>query len=390
MTAAAPQTICFPFVGSEVGGSHISALGLIRHLDRRRFVPLVLLQSRTGALARLFEEAGVETEIAPSTPALTFNARLRPRDAMRLALATGRLARDLKRRGVRIVHTNDGRSHATWGLAARLAGAKFVWHHRGDPRAKGLRFLAPILSHRVVAVSRFASPRKGLLSAAGRTAVIHSPFATDVPADRIAMRARILAELGLSQDTRLVAFSGTLVDRKRPLLFVDAIAELVARQPDIPVAGLLFGEAFDGLDDAAKARAETTGIGTRIHLMGFRPGGADWIAGCDLLLVPAVDEPFGRTLIEAMLTGTPVVATRSGGNEEAIVDGRTGLLVPPEDAGALAAAAQMLLADPERYAGIAANARAHALARYGEPRHAAAVMAVYDAVLRHPLPAGAE
>ena len=85
-------------------------------------------------------------------------------------------------------------------------------------------------------------------------------------------------------------------------------------------------------------------------------------------MVPAIDEPFGRTLIEAMLIGTPVVATASGGNVEAIRDGRNGLLVPPEDAEALAIACRSLLSDAWRYREIADSgpvAGAVALRRIG-------------------------
>jgi glycosyltransferase involved in cell wall biosynthesis len=98
-------------------------------------------------------------------------------------------------------------------------------------------------------------------------------------------------------------------------------------------------------------------------------------------MVPAIDEPFGRTLIEAMLVGTPVVATASGGNIEAIRDGHNGLLVPPENAEALAEGCRSLLADVGRHRAIAETARAQARARFGEMAHANAVMALYGEML---------
>src|SRR3546814_7063412 len=86
--------------------------------------------------------------------------------------------------------------HVTWGPAARLAGRKLLGHHRSSPRAKGLRFLAPLLAHRVASVSRFAAPRPGVFSAAGRCTVVHSPFDTDAPkADRVARRTDAIKEL---------------------------------------------------------------------------------------------------------------------------------------------------------------------------------------------------
>jgi glycosyltransferase involved in cell wall biosynthesis len=111
-------------------------------------------------------------------------------------------------------------------------------------------------------------------------------------------------------------------------------------------------------------------------LMGYRSPGADWIGGCDLLLVSAVDEPLGRTLVEAMLVGTPVIATRSGGNPEAVLDGM-GLLVPPDHAEAMAQAAVQLIGDAATCAEMVTRARTSALERFGAERHVAAISAIY-------------
>jgi glycosyltransferase involved in cell wall biosynthesis len=78
-----------------------------------------------------------------------------------------------------------------------------------------------------------------------------------------------------------------------------------------------------------------------------------------------VDEPFGRTLIEAMLLGTVVVAAASGGNPEAIRDGVTGHLVPADDAVAFAERTLGLLADSARKGALAEAARREALERFG-------------------------
>ena len=116
--------------------------------------------------------------------------------------------------------------------------------------------------------------------------------------------------------------------------------------------------------------------------MGFRYPPESWMAASDLLLVTAVDEPFGRTLIEAMLLGTPVIAADSGGNPEAIEDGRTGFLVAPDDIAGFAARAAELLRDQARWRAIGATAQADARSRFGLERHAQAIMAIYDRMLR--------
>jgi glycosyltransferase involved in cell wall biosynthesis len=248
-------TICFPFVGDLIGGSHISASGLLRKLDHSRFRPLVLVQHGDGPVAALLAEAGIAFETAPPTLDLEHGQPISTRTARRLIAEAPTLARFLKSRGVDIVHCNDGRTLATWALATKLAGAQLLCHHRGSPKAAGLRFIAPLLADRVVAVSHFAAPAPGWFSAASRTRVIHSPFDTETVHDRLDARAR-LAELvpDIRRETRIVAYSGTLIERKRPLLFVDAIAALRRAWPDHDVRGVVLGEELDGMGERVRTR----------------------------------------------------------------------------------------------------------------------------------------
>jgi glycosyltransferase involved in cell wall biosynthesis len=381
--AAPPaKIVCFPFTGDVLGGSHISALGLIRRLDPRRFTPLVVLHEMDGPVAHLFRDAQIAVEPAPVTFRLKRGQRVRAQDAVRYVAELPAMIRFLTERRVTIVHSNDGRSHATWALPARLSGAKLVWHHRGSPDAWSLRWLAPLLANRLVTVSKFAAPRSGRLGRPGSYEVVHSPFVVDCIEDRCRCRAELIEELGCPPETRLVGYFGTLIARKRPFLFVEAIAEMQRQAPKIPVIGLLFGDPLDIPLAAVRDNAETRGIADFIRLMGFRKPGTRWIAACDVLMVPAVDEPFGRTLIEAMLVGTPVVATASGGNAEALLDGAIGLLTPPDDPEALARATLRLLSDPELYQSIATRARLDARSRFGDDRHASAISRIYDGLLR--------
>jgi glycosyltransferase involved in cell wall biosynthesis len=378
--SAQPVVVAFPFVGGFVGGSHLSAAKLIQNLDRRRYRPLVILHRPEGQVADMFRDGGIAFEPAPTARFLE-GANLR-RDVAFLLTQTLRVARFLRRRGARIVHTNDGCSHATWALPTRLAGARLLWHHRKDPDAKSLRYVAPWAADRVISVSRFSAPRPGLLSPARKCTVVHSPFDTDAaPVDRARARRALIEELRGAPDARVVGFFGSLVARKRPLLFVDAIAEMRARAPDLPLAAPIFGQDRQDLTAAIRQRALARGVADCVHIMGFRHPPEPWMAACDVLLVPAVDEPFGRTLIEAMLLGTVVVASASGGNPEAIRDGITGHLVPPDDAVAFAERTLGLLADPARPSALADAARRDALERFGLRQHAAAIMRTYDAML---------
>ncbi|MCZ4093963.1 glycosyltransferase family 4 protein [Ensifer psoraleae] len=375
--------VCFPFIGDFVGGSHMSALGLIRNLPRSRFVPLVVLHDTEGPVADLFRREEIDFEAAPVVNRLERAGARNGAAAVNVARSLPALVSFLRAKNTAIVHTNDGRAHLVWGLAARLAGSKHLWHHRGDASSFGLRHVAPWLPSRVVAVSKFASPRPGLFSAAGKCSVVHSPFDVmkTIGVQREDARNKVIAAIGCSAETKLLGYVGTLVDRKRPILFVEALAALKRLAPQVKFAGLFFGNALNGLDDAARSRAEALGVADCIHFMGFRYPSEPWIAGLDALLVTAVNEPLGRTLVEAMLLGTPVIAADSGGNPEVVEDGETGMLVRADDPDEFAKACLTLFNNSACHHHIVETARVAARARFSVERHVHAITSVYEELM---------
>lgn len=373
--------LCFPFAGDSLGGSHISVLGLLKQLDPSRFRIIVVPEVWEGRIASHFE--GFEQVRDPVTPRRLFvpGEAFGPVKFARTFSGIWPRVRLLRQMGADIVHTNDGRTHAGWALAARIAGARLVWHHRGDPDALGLRLAAPLLADKVLTVSSFSFPRGKWWSAAGKAEVLHSPFDTNLIVDRQEARCALAREANILDDTVVLGFFGSFISRKRPLLFVDSVVRL-QEMLDRPVAGLMFGEAEDPeMDQALRRHIDARGARDCIKLMGYRKPGHFWIAACDQLVVPAVGEPFGRTLVEAMLVGTPVVATRSGGNVEALAGGM-GILTSPEDATALAAGCARLARNPLIATEMAERAKADARDRFGEARHGARVSEIYAELLR--------
>jgi glycosyltransferase involved in cell wall biosynthesis len=362
-----------------VGGSHVSALGLIRALDSARYEPLILVHGDAGPLGELLRAEGIKAEPAPiealsggTVPALAKMIRHGP------GIIYG-AAKFLRDRRVRIVHTNEGPMHATWTLPARFAGARHIWHHRGNPHATGLRYVAPFLAHRVICVSRFARPSPGLFSANRKSSVVFSPFDTALPdIDRQAARATVIAAINVPADALILAFVGHFAKRKRPLIFIETIAALRDADPSRPVVGLMFGEEFEpGQQAQVEQSISQLGLTDNVRLMGFRRPIEPWLAGCDLLVVPAVDEPFGRTLIEAMLLGTPVIAAASGGNLEAIRDTETGILAPPDQPDEFAAQIVRLMRNSGLAHSIAARAQTEARASFSIDRHVREITAIY-------------
>jgi glycosyltransferase involved in cell wall biosynthesis len=137
--------------------------------------------------------------------------------------------------------------------------------------------------------------------------------------------------------------------------------------------------------DGARALARKLGLGARVAFLGWKAPEELPVhfqrAAC--LLVPSrTPEPFGMVGVEAMSHGTPVIGTRQGGLLEWLEPERTGIAVPPNDPGALAAAINWLLSDPSLAASMGAAARARYLERFQPEHHAARLLAIFDAVLR--------
>jgi glycosyltransferase involved in cell wall biosynthesis len=108
---------------------------------------------------------------------------------------------------------------------------------------------------------------------------------------------------------------------------------------------------------AYEALVAELGISDRFRFLGFTPDVRPAVVDFDILTLPSLQEPFGRSIIEAMALGAPVVATRVGGVPEIITDGEHGLLVPPDDPAALAEAIDRLLGDAALRARLGAAGR---------------------------------
>jgi glycosyltransferase involved in cell wall biosynthesis len=148
-----------------------------------------------------------------------------------------------------------------------------------------------------------------------------------------------------------------VVARLRPEKAIDRLIDAVAliRRVD---PGFRLEIAGDGeLDSALREQVERLGLGEAVAFLGDVRDVPERLARASALVLPSHTEGISLTLLEAMATGLPVVATRVGGNPEVVVDGETGLLVPPADPPALAEALLRLRRDPELGRAMGARGR---------------------------------
>lgn len=184
-------------------------------------------------------------------------------------------------------------------------------------------------------------------------------------------RMRIRNELGVSPDRVVIIAVSRLVRHK-------GFPELAAAMRDVPDAELwVVGQRLDtdrGDDMASLLR--NAGLGSRLRLLGYRSDVAALLAAADIFVLPSTFEGLPMSVIEAMLTGLPVVATNIRGPREQVVPEVTGLLVPPAAVAPLAAALRRLTDDPARRATMGASGRVRALDLYDEAKVLARTLAL--------------
>jgi glycosyltransferase involved in cell wall biosynthesis len=118
-----------------------------------------------------------------------------------------------------------------------------------------------------------------------------------------------------------------------------------------------------------------------VRFLGFRTDVPELLANCDLVVLPSLFEGLPISVLEAMAAGKPVVATSVGGTDEAVVDGYTGLLVPPGDAPALATAIRRVIHDGALAKRLGVTSQAHIAAHFTAPMMVERVAAVYEEAL---------
>jgi glycosyltransferase involved in cell wall biosynthesis len=221
--------------------------------------------------------------------------------------------------------------------------------------------------------------RKGLPPGVD-SVVIDNPFVR-AAVDRRTAREELARNVGhVDDETLVIGFFGRLVGWKHPETVIDTVATIRNRSSRSVIA-CLFGADPDDLASQLTDHAKRLGVAHRIDLMGFKDPVAPWIAASDVVLAPSEDEPFGRSLVEAMLLGTPVVASRSGAHPEVIEDGRTGLLVDLGNVEQMAAAVEALADDAGLRDRIIAAALEKARAHYSVDSHVAKVLELYESIL---------
>ncbi len=392
----APHRILFveASVGGVLGGSLTGILQLIDRLDRGRFAPSLLLYQEKEVIPQL-EASGVPVHVLPPQPGWLADggrgrlgrALLRVRETGSVVLPRSRaVLAHLQSARPDIVYLANGVSPNVDALvAAARAGIPTLVHE------KGFRRIGP----RERVMSRWIDTFVGmtdLVTAHARARGVHArrhlTIYDGIDCEQFAPGggAAVRRELGIRPDAPVVGIVGHIQGWKGQDLVVQAMAQLRDRHPELRCL-IVGGVHRQGAEYAERMRARIAaeGLAEQVILTGARRDVAACLDAMDIAIHASTNpEPFGRVLIEAMALERPLIAPREGGPLEIVVDGETGLLIPPRDAAALATAIDRLVADPDLRRRMGAAARARVDAVFDIRHHVRAMEAVFEEMLPAP------
>jgi glycosyltransferase involved in cell wall biosynthesis len=360
----------------KLGGTERHVTNLVRLLDRSRFDVRMACLGRFGEFLQSVEQdcGGVaEYPIRRLYGPATLRRQLQ-------------LAGDLRRRRIQVVHTYGFYANVFGLPAARLARVPLIVasiRDIGDHLSAGrrrLQRLACLLADGVLVNAE--AVREHLVGEgfpSGKVTVI--PNGINLGGFRSRPDPDALRRsLGLPAFGPLV----TVVSRLNPMKgiepFLEAAERIARRLPEARFLVVGDGEPSPGRTSyraRLEALAERPGLAGRVLFLGFRSDVADLLAASTVSVVPSLSEGLSNVLLESMAVGVPVVATRVGGNPEAVEHGVSGLLVAPGDASALAHAVVLLLEHPHLARCYGEAARQRVRDRFSDERMARATEDFY-------------
>ncbi len=346
---------------------------------------LALVASAGGRLEPDLEAAGGELVKLP----------LQSKNPVTIVLNAFRLARIARARGVKLIHARSRAPAWSALIAARLAGLAFVTTFHGiyNARTPLKRFYNSIMARGDAVIANSEYTRAHILAhyhvAPERIVVIPRGVDLDLfdpglvkPAAAAALRA----EWGVApDDARCVLIAPARLTRwKGQLVLIEAAELIEARRPGalkLILAGDPQGRL--GYVDEIKTAISSAGLQQSVAMVGHLGHMPPAFAASDIAVFPVIEpEAFGRGAVEAQAMGVAVIASNLGGYAETIVDGETGLLVPPGAPEDLASAIERLMdAGAEARLAMGARGRGRARALYSKTALQSATLAVYQSLL---------
>lgn len=379
------SAILFIDHAAALGGAEHSLLLLQQHLDRKRWQPHL-----AAPPGKLYEQAAAE---GIPTHAVTLP---RLRRSLQFPLNwwqhAGELAHIAHTLPAQALHANTVRAALYTAVAAHRVRLPFIWHMRdfwlseSQPRFLWLdRLLKQLLMATATAVITNSHAVAAHLPPVSKVTVIHNGIDVthfDPARDGDPFRH----QFGIPLDAPLVGMVGRLRPWKGQTRFLAVAQRVLATMPKAHFT-VVGGDPFRVHDGYARQITDLTaqyGLSHSVTFTGQLDDVRAALAAMDLFVHPGDPEPFGLVNVEAMAMSKPVVAFAHGALPEIVVDGETGVLIPPGDEEEMADKIVHLLSDTKRRERLGRNGRLRADTHFDIRRTAAQIEAIYSRILSHP------
>lgn len=386
----------------EVSGAERVLLQMLRGLDQQMYEPTVLC-AETGPLRAEVEMAGVRCLLMPAVQArFTTNPRLLLGYLGSLVRAIGIMRKQIQAATPDLLHANTVRAGIITTVASIGTGIPVIWHVHdilpSHPISTAIRWLV-LSSRRTRAFAVSDATGKAFVADASfgdRVATLYNGVdlrkfpakatgaeAQDRPNYKIGKdHIALCTELGLPESAFLFCQIGQIAPRKGLRELVTAFAKLVAANADahLLIAGeAIFNKDYEYRDDVLALR-DRLGLQLRVHFLGARRDVPHIMRAIDVLVLNSLQEPFGLVLVEAVSSGTAVLAANVGGIPEIVTDGETGWLVNPKEPSTIAARMLHLVTHREQLEVVQRAAMLTVCPRFSEDRFLLELHTLYAAL----------
>ena len=316
--------VCFPFVGNSIGGSHISTLELISSLDKNLFDIIIVLHKK-GDLFNYLRKKKIKFFYFPVFKFIG-QEKGYVNNFFILLKSFFQIIRFIKFQKIHILHTNDASIHLTWSLPVKFSKCKLVWHQRIKyPQWRMYKFFS-FFSDQIICISNYVL--KSLPNNLKHKAkVIYNPISL-VDRDNNKEAKKKLQKITRIKKKKIL-FLANIIKSKKIDIFIKSAFLIYKNNPNCIF--LIIGSDKLGIfKKFFKNFRVDKNFKKNIYFLDQCFLIKSWLRACDVLLVPAINEGYNRTIVESLLANLPVIVSDSGGHKEAILKDKK-LFVNPND-----------------------------------------------------------
>ena len=370
--------VLFPFVGDSVGGSHNSIIELYQSLNKTSVCPIILVHNE-GPLTDFLKSLEI--------PYILFSAYKLAGESPKvfqvmfgIMLNFFKIQRFLKENKIDIVHGNDLRINLTWSLPTRLSKSKYIWHQRTTMSNSLLWKLSLLNFDHIVAISQhvYKSLPKNIPSF--KKSLVLNPFNVEKIYDKNTSRKWVEEKYGIPRDIILFGYIGRLISWKNVDQLILYFRDYIENKKNL-IYLLIVGTGSEEYLEKLKKISIQLGVSDKVIFAGFTSEPSRVIASFDLLISSSNNEPFGRTIVEAMVQKTSVLGAYGGGHNETIIPDNTGYLYKHESSNDFCKQCDLNIHNKENREKMIKNAHQLVCDKYSSKNHVEIMLNIYKSVI---------